>query len=243
MERLMADLEQVDDIATVELECINLRERSLPELSASRDAAREDRRSLRDRIHLMETSADVSSDRQKLAESVGIAQAEAERWCTLTIASSILRRTRERYERAHQPAVVRIAEELFRDWTGGRYRRIVAPLDGASAGVSSIEHVERSDGRLLPITSLSTGTAEQLYLALRLGMVEHFASTAESLPLVMDDVLVNFDPARAGRAARSVEALSARHQVLYFTCHPETPLRADLEIELGSGVAAGDTGA
>jgi uncharacterized protein YhaN len=43
---------------------------------------------------------------------------------------------------------------------------------------------------------------------------------------------VNFDPVRAERAARSIEDLATRHQVLYFTCHPGTPLRAATTIEL-----------
>jgi uncharacterized protein YhaN len=48
----------------------------------------------------------------------------------------------------------------------------------------------------------------------------------------MDDILVNFDDERAARAARSIEELATRQQVMYFTCHPETPLRAASEIVL-----------
>ena len=69
---------------------------------------------------------------------------------------------------------------------------------------------------------LSRGTAEQLYLALRFGLIEEFAQHAEPLPVVMDDILVNFDADRADRAASSIRDLAARHQVLYFTCHPWT---------------------
>ena len=47
----------------------------------------------------------------------------------------------------------------------------------------------------------------------------------------MDDILVNFDPDRAARAARSIEALAERQQVIYFTCHPTTPL-GGLRVEL-----------
>ncbi len=229
---LLADLETVGDIATVQIDLSRVAE-TLPELRKKRDARREEVGSLRDHIRDLETSADASKDRQTLEIRIGMATAEADRWTTLALAGTILRRTRERYEREHQPAVVQIAERFLREWTDGRYRRIVAPLEGAALGVGSIQQVELANGRLLPITALSTGTAEQLYLALRLGLVEHFATSAESLPLIMDDILVNFDPARAARAARSVEELATRHQVLYFTCHPETPLRHDAEIVLG----------
>ncbi|MGH2464224.1 MAG: ATP-binding protein, partial [Candidatus Limnocylindrales bacterium] len=142
----------------------------------------------------------------------------------------LLRRTRERYEREHRPEVLKAAEELLATWTAGRYVRILAPLG------KQVQELERSDGVVVPLGGLSTGTAQQLYLALRFGLVDHFARQAESLPIVMDDILVNFDPVRAERAARSIEDLATRHQVLYFTCHPGTPLEAAATIELPSFV-------
>ena len=147
-------------------------------------------------------------------------------WSVSTIAVALLRRTRERYEREHRPEVLRAAEELLAAWTGGRYVRILAPLG------RQVQDLGRSDGVNVPLTGLSTGTAQQLYLALRFGLVDHFGRQAESLPIVMDDILVNFDPVRAERAARSIEELASRHQVLYFTCHPDTPLNAAKTIEL-----------
>jgi uncharacterized protein YhaN len=43
----------------------------------------------------------------------------------------------------------------------------------------------------------------------------------------MDDILVNFDPDRAERAAEALHALAERHQVLFFTCHPRTAALVD----------------
>jgi uncharacterized protein YhaN len=122
--------------------------------------------------------------------------------------------------------VLSVAEGLLTSWTNGRYVRILAPMG------KPVQELERNDGVLVPLNALSTGTAQQLYLALRFGLVEHFAGQAESLPVVMDDIRVNFDPIRAERAARSIEDLATRHQVLYFTCHPATPLAAARTIEL-----------
>ncbi len=80
--------------------------------------------------------------------------------------------------------------------------------------------------------NLSGGTAQQLYLAVRFGLVEHFAETAEPLPIVMDDILVNFDPERAQLTARSIERLAESQQVIYFTCHQETPLTSGTQLHL-----------
>jgi uncharacterized protein YhaN len=38
----------------------------------------------------------------------------------------------------------------------------------------------------------------------------------------MDDILVNFDRERATRAAHAIRDLATRHQVVFFTCHPQT---------------------
>ena len=42
------------------------------------------------------------------------------------------------------------------------------------------------------------------------------------LPVIMDDILVNFDPERAAAACKALLELSAEQQVLLFTCHPTT---------------------
>ncbi|MCI0895142.1 MAG: hypothetical protein J4N84_09600, partial [Chloroflexi bacterium] len=72
------------------------------------------------------------------------------------------------------------------------------------------------------LTELSRGTREQLYLSLRFGLIREFGEPTERLPVVVDEVLVNFDPDRARRAAEAFVELSETNQVLVFTCHPET---------------------
>ena len=62
--------------------------------------------------------------------------------------------------------------------------------------------------------------------------MERFAAEAEPLPLVMDEILVNFDERRARATAESIRDLATRHQILYFTCRPSEWLRPDLELRL-----------
>ena len=128
--------------------------------------------------------------------------------------TQILNRSRSVYEEAHRPAVIEKAEYFFKAWTDGRYRRIIAPLG------EDVRSIERRDGVEVGLSGLSRGTSEQLYLALRFGLVQHFVETSgEPLPIVMDDILVNFDADRAERAARSIEELAETCQIIYFTCH------------------------
>ena len=72
------------------------------------------------------------------------------------------------------------------------------------------------------IDQLSRGTREQLLISIRLGFIEEYEKKTEALPLVLDEILVNFDRDRAGRTAAILHDFSRHRQTLLFTCHPET---------------------
>jgi uncharacterized protein YhaN len=167
-------------------------------------------------ISRLEAADELGARRQELAVAEGRAGALARDWAVRALALRLLEETRSHYERERQPDVVRAAESHFERITDARYTRIVAPPGDASV------RVETDGGESRSTDELSRGTSEQLYLALRFGLIEEFAQHAEPLPVVMDDILVNFDADRASRAAAAIRDLAARHQVLYFTCHPVT---------------------
>ena len=62
----------------------------------------------------------------------------------------------------------------------------------------------------------------QLFLAMRFALIEEYAKNAEPMPVVLDDILVNFDPERAKAACKVIINLSDRFQIIFLTCHPET---------------------
>lgn len=106
------------------------------------------------------------------------------------------------------------ASELLRIMTDGEYQEI-SPLDELTeAGFQ----VTLDDGETLLPTSLSRGTIEQLFLAVRLGRIQEIEP---ALPVIFDDSLVNFDTRHAHQAVRAIVDLSKRHQVFVLTCHPE----------------------
>ncbi|MBN2848700.1 MAG: AAA family ATPase [Coriobacteriia bacterium] len=131
-------------------------------------------------------------------------------------AARILGDAQQRYERERQPEVVREAGRLFSTMTRGRYQNLTVPLDEG--------RIEAFDARAAAHTSdlLSRGTAEQLYLSIRLGLIARLGDVGSALPVLMDDVLVNFDPERREGAAEAIAQLAAERQIVFFTCHPET---------------------
>jgi uncharacterized protein YhaN len=146
-------------------------------------------------------------------------RSELGEWWVLSLARALVAATLESYERDRQPAVVRRAAELFSEVTSGRYVRLVPRTSGPGGKARSMDAVE-ANGRAVDIGFLSRGTVEQLYLCLRIALAEEFAEQSVALPFLMDDVLVNLDPERAQAMAGVLARISARHQVLFFTCHP-----------------------
>ncbi len=136
------------------------------------------------------------------------------RWRVLAVCNLLLVAVRDFYEREHQPQVLREASTYLKKLTGGRYTRVWTPL-----GEHSLR-VDDHEGHSLTVDVLSSGTREQLFLALRMALVSSFARRGVELPLVLDDVLVNFDVTRARAAALVLRDFAKRgHQVLIFTCH------------------------
>ena len=135
-------------------------------------------------------------------------------WRRLAIAQALMQETLRRYELERQPAVLTRAGASFSRITEGRYTQLVTREDGID--------VLGADGSRLDAALLSRGAAEQLYLCLRLALAAEFGRLAGPLPLVMDDVLVNFDPERTRLSAQVLIDAAPEHQMLLFTCHPET---------------------
>jgi uncharacterized protein YhaN len=168
-------------------------------------------------------NAEDSTDLAMLAQSAADAEADlravADEWLTLQLAHTIVEQARDRFVEEHQPGVFERAATQIATATNGSWVTVRMP-DGEKAGARS-EIVGR-DGARTPFAELSEGTVGLVYLCLRAGLVDEMhADGGPELPVLMDDVLTHLDPERRAGAAAVIADLATRHQVLYFTCHPE----------------------
>ncbi len=150
------------------------------------------------------------------------------RWKILTIIGRLLEAVRQRYETDRQPETLREASQYLVRLTGGHYTRVWMPLDRRGL------LVETDKGESLSLDVLSRGTREAVFIGLRLALTGSFARRGAMLPLVLDDVLVNFDTERV-RCAAEVLCDFARqgHQVIMFTCHEHiTDIFEDAQAEI-----------
>ncbi len=130
-------------------------------------------------------------------------------WYALEMAQDALRDATNSLQRRFAPRISKRAQELFGKLTGDRYQRLTLGED-LSLSVSA-----REEDTLHGIQWRSDGTADQLYLALRLAVAGELTPEA---PLVLDDALVRFDDERLHAAMSILKEESQSRQVILFTC-------------------------
>ncbi|MCI7474059.1 MAG: AAA family ATPase [Clostridiales bacterium] len=111
------------------------------------------------------------------------------------------------------PALNHLAGDYLAKLTGGKYDKVSL--------TRQFEALAEEAGGLQPrrALALSQGTADQLYLAVRLAACKLVLPQEEPCPLVLDDALANFDDSRAALALECLEELGGERQILLFTCH------------------------
>jgi DNA repair exonuclease SbcCD ATPase subunit len=143
-------------------------------------------------------------------------RSDAERYVEVKIAGKILRDQVERYRRENQGPLVKHASEHFSALTLGSFDGLMTDFNERDepvlAGI-------RSGGERVYVEGMSSGTRDQLYLALRLASLEKYMESAEPMPFIVDDILVDFDDARSQAALNALAELAEKTQVILFTHH------------------------
>lgn len=128
----------------------------------------------------------------------------------LTVAAQALDEADAALRERFSPALNREAGELFSALTGGRWYGLSLARDFSARATEQGELLPRSG------LALSAGTADQLYLALRLAICR---LTLPHAPLLLDDALAAFDDGRMALALDCLAQESRGRQILLFTCH------------------------
>ncbi len=138
----------------------------------------------------------------------------ARQWARARIGLHLMECARRRFEEEQQPRIMQEASRIFRLMTNENWDGVIRPAEGPHLLARTKE------GILVEPSLLSRGTVEQLYLAMRLGYLLGGETGSEALPVIFDDILVNFDPERARAAAKAICRVAGKRQLLFFSCHP-----------------------
>lgn len=200
----IAQLDELWEAASADLEA---KQEQMKELVDRRGASRQEQRSLAKDRTLAERQLELSCVEKQIENT-------RQTWREYATVNRVLERIRVHYEAHRQPETLAEASKTMAKLTGGEYTRVWTPL------ADDVLLVENAASESLRVELLSRGTREQLFLSVRLALVATFTRRGVNLPMVLDDVLVNFDAVRAQRAAEVLcEFAAAGHQLLVFTCH------------------------
>lgn len=132
----------------------------------------------------------------------------------LLLAKRMLEAAIATWESKRQPEVYAKASRLLSLMTEGRWTEVSLTSEG------TLEVTDAVKCRRSPV-HLSLGTCQQLYLALRIALLTTAENVGRAIPILADDILVNFDERRRAGAARALAELAETRQVILFTCHEE----------------------
>lgn len=161
----------------------------------------------RGRLEGLGSEAELSARKQALVQQL---QAFNERRTALELARQTLMQANTALAARFSPRLVQEASALFAALSGGRYTRVQVDRR------MELEAAE-PDAPMRRLLSLSCGTADGLYLAVRLAICRLLLP--EQAPLVLDDALAMLDDERMRRALALLQQEARTRQVLLFTCH------------------------
>ena len=168
----------------------------------------------------MEGSGGAAEAQAALASHQAHVAHLTEQWAILALQQHLLDRTLDTYGRQDSCSLLRRAGEILDRLTVGR---LVAPSANEDHGKKTLV-VLRRDGETLEPSELSEGTADQVFLALRLAAMaeqhaDRLARGKPALPFVLDDALIAFDDIRTSEALELLHELAEDLQVVVFTHH------------------------
>ena len=178
--------------------------------------AAEDRAQARDALQAVggdAVAAQAEATRQEALVEIGEI---SERYVRVRTSALLLRWAIDRYRREKQAPLLKRAGELFATITGSSFTQLRVDYDSRDqAFLTGL----RPSGEVVRVSGMSSGTADQLYLTLRIAAIEDYLEHSAALPFVADDLFVNFDNDRARAGFQVLGELAKKTQVLFFTHH------------------------
>lgn len=168
-------------------------------------------------LEQMDGSGEAAEVAERIEDLKARLTGDLEEYARLRLAAFVLREAIERYRKKTQGPVLSLAGTLFSELTLGSFEGL--RVDDDERGRPMLQAVRPGRTESIGIQGLSLGTADQLYLALRLASLETYLANHPPIPLIVDDILIQFDDDRARAALRVLSRLSQRTQIILFTHH------------------------
>jgi uncharacterized protein YhaN len=186
-------------------------------LDADRDRLIDERARRRTELARMDGEGRAAEANERVEHLKSRLAHEVEEYARFRLAAVVLREAIERYRHKTQGPVLDRAGALFAALTLGSFQGLRVEYDDRDQPL--LQAVRPGGAEAVGIRGLSLGTADQLYLALRLASLETALESHGPVPLIADDILIQFDDRRTAAALHLLAGLSDRTQIILFTHH------------------------
>ena len=140
---------------------------------------------------------------------------EARSYARVRLASGVLNRVVQLYRDQHQGPLLKRAAEVFARITLGSFSGLTVDYEDDRQVLLGV----RPSGMHISVAGMSQGTRDQLFLSLRVAAIDQHIDGRGPFPVIVDDLLVQFDDDRALATLDVLSELSRKTQVLFFTHH------------------------
>jgi|GEM_PF-2223785 len=204
------------DLEAEESRCLQALSIMQERLDAARGLEERTRRDLQ-AIDASDEAAQCAEAMEQAASSVA---AQVPVWVRLRVAGALLDEALRRFRERAQAPMLTAASAYFERMTDGEYRSLFSSDTGAVGSLKAPTLVaRRNTGDIAQVGSLSEGTRDQLYLALRLAAVDLRRESGIDMPLVLDDVLMSSDDHRSSLILQALYDFAEHNQVIILTHH------------------------
>lgn len=148
-------------------------------------------------------------------EAIAAMADAAERYLRLQTAARLLKWSIEKFRETKQGPMLAKASTIFNGLTMDSFGRLLVDSEGDTPRLFGV----RPSGEQVDVTGMSEGSRDQLYLALRLAALELQIDQGVSMPLIADDLFINFDDRRTAAGLKVLGDLSRNMQVVFLTHH------------------------
>ena len=209
------ELHRLEDAAVNELDFAG-GDTEAARLSRMLHTARQEASALAAKISGLNGRLSAMGDPMVVASSLRDKQAQYQmiqsEYDAITLAQELLREADQEIQSRFSPALSGLAAKYMNEMTGGRYEDVLVGQDFSARTRVQGDTVARD------AEFLSAGTADLMYLAVRLAVCELALPEGEPCPLILDDALVNLDETREAQAMNLLKRIALKRQVILFTC-------------------------
>lgn len=169
------------------------------------------------RVNGLDQNTDLALLRQQIALLSSALRSKTRAFAEYAFARELMQKSVESYEKNMQPALARQGSTYF--------SQLADNWQGMSVNIEKKEILlTNMDGQKEKPGQVNRSLKELAWLSLRFSLIQEFAEKNASLPMLLDEVLANFDPSHARRIVEFMDNFShsgkETQQIIYFTCHP-----------------------